>query len=177
MKRDSVKNHDEARKKKKKEQRENTLFRFLIILIIIIILCLFFRSCRARDKPAPEPDRIYEEDCTVTSKPDKEASVDTAKRLNLAVAKEYHISDEEPLFYISYPEDNAYDVVFTLKDTKGSVLYQTGYVAPGTNAAVDGTAFLEKGKQEINCAVSVYSRDSGRHLSDCTTVVLDICYE
>lgn len=180
MKRDSVKNHDEARMKKKKEQRENTLFRFLIILIIIIILCLFFRSCRARDKPAPKPDRIYEEDYTIISKPDKEVSVsaeDTAKRLNLAVAKEYHISDEEPLFYISYPEDNVYDVVFTLKDTKGSVLYQTSYVAPGTNVAVVGTAFLEKGKQEINCAVGVYSRDSGRLLSDCMTVVLDICYE
>lgn len=176
MKRDSAKNHDEAHKKKKKEQREKTIFRFLIILIIIIILCLFFRSCRARDKPAPESNRIYEENCT----PEKEASVpaeDTAKRLNLAVAKEYHISDEEPLFYINYPEDNVYDVVFTLKDRKGSELYQTAYIVPGTNAAVDGTAFLEKGEHEINCVAGIYSRDSGRLLSDCTTIVLNICYE
>lgn len=176
MKKDSAKEHDEAYKEKKKKQREKTILRFLIILIIIIILCLFFRSCRARDKPAPKPDRIYEEDCTRTLKPDKEACV-PEERLNLVVAKEYHISDKEPLFYISYPEDNVYDVVFTLKDTKGSELYQTGYVAPGTNVAINGTAFLEKGKQEINCVVAIYSRDFGRLVFDCTTVVLNVCYE
>lgn len=176
MNKDSAKNNDKAHMEKKKKQKEKTILRFLIILIIIMILCLFFRSCRARDKPAPKPDRIYEEDCTRTSKPDKEACVPEG-RLNLAVAKEYHISDEEPLFYISYPENNAYDVVFTLKDTKGSVLYQTGYAAPGTNVAIDGTAFLEKGKQEINCVAGIYSRDSGRLVSDCTTIILNICYE
>lgn len=179
MKKDSANNQDEAYRKKKK-QREKTIFRFLIILIIIIILCLFFRSCRARDKPAPKPDRIYEENCTITLKPDKEDSLiaeDTSKRLNLAVAREYHISDEEPLFYISYPEENIYDVVFTLKDTNDNEIYRTGYIEPGTNVAIDGAAFLKKGEQEINCVVYVYNRDSGCLLSDCTTVVLAICYE
>lgn len=178
MKSDSAKSHAEKNTENKKEQRKKRVIRILIAIIILIILCLCFRSCRARDKPAP--DRIYEEDCTITSKPDGDISVsveDTAKRLNLAVTREYHISDEKPLFYIGYPRDNVYDVVFTLKDMEGSELYRTNYVAPGTNTAVDGTAFLEKGEQEIHCAVNVYSRDSGRLLSDCTPVVLNICYE
>lgn len=182
MKHDSIKSHDEAYMEKKKEQRKKTVIHFLIALVILVIICLAFRSCRARDEPAPTPtpDRIYEEDCTTTPKPTEEATTsteDVAKRLNLAVTGEYHISDEEPLFYIGYPKDNVYDVVFTLKDADGNELYKTNFVAPGTNIAIDGTAFLEKGQQKINCLIGIYAKDSGQLLSNCTTVVLNVSYE
>ena len=176
MKRDFIKSHDEAYMAKKKEQRKKTAIRFLITLIIFVIICLSFRSCRARDEP--EPDRIYEEDCIKKPAEKTPVSAENAgKRLNLAVTGEYHISDQEPLFYIGYPKDNVYDVVFTLNDMDGNKLYRTNYVAPGTTVAIDGTAFLEKGEQKINCVVGIYTKDSGKLLSNCTTVVLNISYE
>ena len=118
---------------------------------------------------------IYEEDC----RPDTEDIVptDENKRLCLAICDSYQISEEHPVFYIGFPEENIYDVVFTLKDAAGKELYRTNYVAPGTNTAIDGTAFLEKGSQQVECLVSVYDHDSGVLISDCTTVVLNINYE
>ena len=43
--------------------------------------------------------------------------------------------------------------------------------------SIDGTVFLEKGEQQLECLVSVYQQDSGVLVSDCTTVVLDINYQ
>lgn len=175
MKNDSIKSHDEAYMEKKKEQRKKTVIHFLIALVMIVIICLLFRFSRARDELAPTPtlDRVYEEDCTTTPKPTEDA----AKRLNLAVAGEYHISDEEPLFYIGYLKDNVYDVVFTLNEADDNELYKANFVAPGTNVAIDGTAFLEKGQQKVNCLVGIYTKDRGQLISNCTTVVLNVCYE
>lgn len=154
----------------------NKLAILLKILIgVMILICILFCFARARDEPAPAPEIIYEEDC----RPDTEDIVptDANKRLCLAICDSYQISEEHPVFYIGYPEENIYDVVFTLKDAAGKELYRTNYVAPGTNTAIDGTAFLEKGSQQVECLVSVYDHDSGVLISDCTTVVLNIDYE
>ena len=152
-----------------------------IIILIILLLCLFLRSCRARDEPAEtKPDtadieRVYEEDRHA------EYPVivpDTAnKRLNLALSDNYVISEDSPFFYIGFPKENIYDVIFTLKGGEGQALYRTGYVAPGTNVAIDGTGFLDRGEQKIDCLVSVYDHESGTLISDCTTVVLNIKFE
>ena len=146
-----------------------------IFVGIVILIGILYCFGRARDEPAPAPKIIYEEDC----RPDIEEIVptDANKRLCLAICDSYQISEEHPVFYIGFPEENIYDVVFTLKDAVGKELYRTNYVAPGTNTAIDGTAFLEKGSQQVECLVSVYDHDSGVLISDCTTVVLNIDYE
>ena len=99
------------------------------------------------------------------------------KRLNLALSDNYLISEDSPFFYIGFPKENIYDVIFTLKGGDGQELYRTGYVAPGTNVAIDGTGFLGRGEQKIDCLVSVYDHESGTLISDCTTVVLNIKFE
>lgn len=146
-----------------------------ILIGVIILICILLCFGRARDEPAPAPEIIYEEDC----RPDTEDIVptDVNKRLCLAICDSYQISEEHPVFYIGFPEENIYDVVFTLKDAAGKELYRTNYIAPGTNTAIDGTTFLDKGSQQVECLVSVYDHDSGVLISDCTTVVLNINYE
>lgn len=164
---------DEEKERRKWRRRiVNTIL--MVIIIILILLC--FRSCRARDEPLPDDtERIYEEDC----RPGREDEVPGADggRLNIAVAQNYRISDDKPYFYIGFPEENAYDVVFTMLGADGEELYRTDYVAPGTSVAVDGTAFLAKGEWKVDCLVSIYDRDSGALVSDCTTVVLNVSYK
>ena len=46
-------------------RRKKSLMKVILTVIILILLCLCFRSCRARDEPAPNPDRVYEEDHTL----------------------------------------------------------------------------------------------------------------
>lgn len=170
-KEEQEKEDEEKERRKRKRRTANAIL--TIIIIILILLC--FRSCRARDEPLPDDtERVYEEDCR-PQREDVAAGAD-GRRLNIAVAQEYRISDEKPYFYIGFPEDNAYDVVFTMLGAGGEELYRTDYVAPGTSVAVDGTAFLEKGERKVDCLVSVYDRDSGALVSDCTTVVLNVSY-
>lgn len=167
------KKEDEEKERRKRRRR---IVNTILIVIIIILILLCFRSCRARDEPLPDDtERTYEEDC----RPGREDEVPAAdgKRLNIAVAQNYRISDDKPYFYIGFPEENAYDVVFTMLGADGEELYRTDYVAPGTSVAVDGTAFLVKGEQKVDCLVSIYDRDSGALVSDCTTVVLNVSYK
>lgn len=159
----------------KEEKSKHPVIKAMVIILFLLLLCLCFRSCRARDEPLPEPDRIYEEDYT----PDYEEVLPTQEngRLNLALSKSYQITDEHPVFYIGFPEENIFDVVLTLKDLEGGLLYQTDFIAPGTNTAINGTEFLQKGTQQVECLVSVYEPDSGMLVSDCITVILNITYE
>lgn len=156
-------------------RRKKSLMKVILTVIILILLCLCFRSCRARDEPTPNTDRVYEEDHT----PSYEDVIPSQenKRLSLAISDGYRITDEHPVFYIGFPEENIFDVVLTLKDLEGTELYQTNYIAPGTNVAFDGTTFLTKGDQQVECLVSIYSHESGALISDCTTVILNIKYE
>ena len=165
----------ETEQSEKKEKKKWSFLWIYLLLILLILVCLFLRSCQIWDKPIPEPDRVYEEDVT----PNRATVLysDENRRVNLAISGSYRISDEYPLFYIGFPEENIFDVVFTLKDLDGRQLYQTDYIAPGTSVAIDGTVFLEKGEQQLECLVSVYQQDSGVLVSDCTTVVLDINYQ
>lgn len=159
-------------------RRKKPTILFIILIVIIVLICLFLRSCRARDEPLPKPhqdtERVYEDDVEKETviKPTKEN-----KRLNLAISEHYRISDEKPVFYIGFPEENIFDVVLTLKDGDGKELYKTNYIAPGTNVAIDGTAFLSKGEQKVDCLVSIYDHENGYLISECTTVVLNMIYE
>lgn len=173
-KRENERKKEDGEKERRKRRRRIVKAILMVIIIILILLC--FRSCRARDEPLPDDtERVYEEDC----RPKREDEVLNADggRLNIAVAQDYRISDDKPYFYIGFPEENAYDVVFTMLGTDGEELYRTDYVAPGTSVAVDGTAFLAKGEQKVDCLVSIYDRDSGALVSDCTTVVLNVSYK
>lgn len=168
---DSEKKKEEERKEKKRRRR-----RLFLILILILLLLLFLRSCRARDEPMPDDmKKIYEENRNRDM--DDGIPSGDGKRLNIAVSETYRISKGNPYFYIGFPKENVYDVVFTLRDEAGEELYRTNYVAAGTNVAIDGTAFLEKGEQKVDCVVSVYERDTGELISDCTSVVLNISYQ
>lgn len=168
---DSEKKKEEEQKEKKRRRRN-----LFLILILILLLILFLRSCRARDEPQPDDTKkIYEENRSRDM--DDGIPQGDGKRLNIAVSETYRISRGNPYFYIGFPKENIYDAVFTLKDAAGKELYRTNYVAAGTNVAIDGTAFLEKGEQEIDCVVSVYERDTGELISDCTSVVLNISYQ
>lgn len=158
------------------DRKKGHLVRFILLIIILILILLCLRSCRARDEPVPEDvERVYEEDHSRESGSFVPAA--EGGRLNLAVSECYRITDERPYFYIGFPKENVYDVVFTLKDADGNELYRTDYVSAGTNVAIDGTAFLPKGEQEVDCLVSIYDRDSGALVSDCTTVVLNVSYQ
>ena len=163
--------------KKERTGRGKRKWILLAVLIgIAVVSCVLLRSCRARDEPflIDTPERIYEENVTVEK--DVTPSPEN-KRLNLAISDSYRISEEHPLFYIGCPEENIYDVILTIKGDDGEELYKTNYIAPGTNVAIDGTAFLEKGKHKLNCLVSIYNHDTGMLVSDCTTVVLNLNYE
>lgn len=167
------KKEDEEKERRKRRRR---IVNTILIVIIIILILLCFRSCRARDEPLPDgTERTYEEDCR-PGREDEAFGAD-GKRLNIAVAQDYRISDDKPYFYIGFPEENAYDVVFTMLGADGEELYRTDYVAPGTSVAVDGTAFLAKGEQKVDCLVSIYDKGSGALVSDCTTVVLNVSYK
>lgn len=147
----------------------------ICLLVLLILLCLLFRSCGTGGVPMVEVDRLYETDVAPLSSeiiPSEEN-----RRVNLIISEKYRITDDKPLLYIRFPEENIFDVVFTLKDADGKTLYQTDYVAPGTTAGIDGTAFLEKGSWKLDCDVSVYDRGSGTLLSDCTTIVFDVDYQ
>ena len=99
-------------------RRKKSLMKVILTVIILILLCLCFRSCRARDEPVPNPDRVYEEDHTLNYEdviPSQEN-----KRLSLAISDGYRITDEHPVFYIGFPEENIFDVVLTLKDVLGT---------------------------------------------------------
>ena len=168
---------EDSREEEEKERRKRRrIVNTILIMIIILLILLCFRSCRARDEPPPDDvKRTYEEDC----RPGRDDEVPGADegRLNIAVAQNYRISDDKPYFYIGFPEENVYDVVFTMLGADGEELYRTDYVVPGTSVAVDGTAFLAKGERKVDCLVSIYDRDSGALVSDCTTVVLNVSYK
>lgn len=174
---------DKKNKRKKKEQNEDKdkkklkrdVILLIVIFILIILLCLFLRSCGTGNETVAETERVYEENCT--SSYGNPIPSEENKRLNIALSESYHITEEHPVFYIGFPEENIFDVVFTIKDMEGNELYRTQYVAPGTNVGIDGTKFLEKGKQQVECLISVYCHDLGTLISDCTTVVLNINYE
>lgn len=175
MKKIDFNNQKESEPHERKEKKKWSIFSMYWFLILLVLLCLMLRSCHIWDNPVPVPDRVYEEDVI----PNRGTVLYSGenRRINLAIAGSYRITDEYPIFYIGFPKDNVFDVVFTLKDLEGRQLYQTDYVAPGTSVAIDGTAFLEKGEQQIECLVSVYLPDSGGLVSDCTTVVLNVNYE
>ena len=173
QKTDKDKNMRKADKDKKKKKRD--IIFLIIIFILIILLCLLLRSCGAERESVTETERVYEENCT--SSYGNPIPTEENKRLNIALSESYHITDEYPVFYIGFPEENIFDVVFTIKDLEGNELYETQYIAPGTNVGIDGTKFLEKGKQQVECLVSVYCHDLGTLISDCTTMVLNINYE
>ena len=160
--------------KEEKKRKRDVIF-LIIVFLLILLLCLFLRSCGAGEEPVAETERVYEENCT--SSYGNPIPSQENKRLNLALSESYHITDEYPVFYIGFPDENIFDVVFTIKDMEGNELYRTQYVAPGTNVGIDGTKFLEKGEQQVECLVSVYCHDLGTLISDCTTVVLNINYE
>ena len=168
------KEHGNRERDRKKDWRRMVIVLLLAVLIVLLGV-LFLRSCRARDEPVPDTQRTYEEsripvrDCPVPSEKNK--------RLNLALSDCYHISEEHPLFYMGFPEENIFDVVFIIKNTEGNVLYETDYVKPGTNVAIDGTAFLEKGDWQLDCLVCVFNHETGRMISDCTTIVLNVSYQ
>jgi len=162
-------------KDKNKKKRKKGIVFLIIIFILIILLCLFLRSYGIEEETVAETERVYEENCT--SSYGKPIPTKENKRLNIALSESYHITDEYPVFYIGFPEENIFDVVFTLKDMKGNEIYRTQYIAPGTNVGIDGTKFLEKGEQQVECLVSVYCHDLGTLISDCTTIVLNIDYE
>lgn len=170
---DKLEKNKPQRNKNTEKEENHSVIKVILLILLFLVVCLCFRSCRARDEPLPE--RIYEED--YISEYEYVLPSDENRRLNLALSGNYQISEEHPVFYIGYPEENIFDVVFTLMDSEGGLLYQTDFVAPGTNTAIDGTAFLQKGTHQIACLVSVYQCDSDTLVSDCTTVVLNIDYQ
>ncbi len=163
---------------KEREKENHSIIKWILAIIILILLCLCCYSCSKREKKPIQTlseERTYEENCEI----EYEDIIPTEenKRLNIAISDNYRISDEKPKFYIGFPEENIFDVVFTLQNLDGEELYRTDYIAPGTNVAIEGTQFLEKGEQQIECVVSIYNHDSGMLISDCTTVVLNVIYE
>ena len=168
-------NNEETRLCEKKEKKKWSIVPLFVLFILLILLCLLLHSCQIWNNPIPIVDRVYEKDMTTNH--GTTLYSDESKRVNLAISGNYRITDERPLFYIGFPKENVFDVVFILKDLNGAPLYQTDYVAPGTNVAIDGTSFLKKGEQQIECLVAIYQQDSGTLVSDCTTMVLNINYE
>ncbi|MDE5590045.1 MAG: hypothetical protein K2J60_13065 [Acetatifactor sp.] len=170
----------ESRSDRKKQEKDpcrkcSRWLTVICLLVLLILLCLLFKSCGAGGTPVVEVDRLYETD--IAPVPSEIIPSVENRRVNLIISEKYRITDDKPLLYVRFPEENIFDVVFTLKDADGETLYRTDYVAPGTTAGIDGTAFLEKGSWMLDCVVSVYDRESGSLLSDCTTVVFDVDYQ
>ena len=123
------------KKKKQKKWLKRMLF---VLLIVLLLLFSFFLLQREETKVYIREYEEYVERLWETKE-----NVENP-RINVAVSQRYEISDENPLFYIGYPEDNVFDIVLIFYDKADTVLYETKYIQPGTNVAVDGTAFVSK---------------------------------
>lgn len=156
--------------KQKKEQKKKKKRWLLWILLILIILLLFWRCSR---EETPDFIREYEEH--IERQYDKMEAGDNA-RLNMAVNQLYEISDKEPFFYIGYPENNGYEIVLTFFSDRGEQLYQTKYIAPGTNVKIPGGDFAEKGLWEYSCNIAAYDQETGMLVSDSIQVIMKIQY-
>lgn len=178
MKISNYQNHQSEEQETTGKKKKSVVL-LTVTIIILVLLCLCLRSCRrARDEPAPlpAPDRTYETDWQNPIKDELIPSQDN-QRLNLIIADCYRISEEEKSFYIRYPEENIFDVMFTIRDSAGNELYQTAYVAPGTNVAIDIYDRLPKGDFSVDCLVSIYDHETSAMISNCTTLVLNIINE
>ena len=131
MKKEKMQRYDQLEDAGRKKRR---FWKVLVTIILRILLSLCFRSCQARDEPLPTPDRIYEEDYT----PSYEDVIPSEgnKRLSLAISYSYRITDENPVFYIGFPEENIFDVVLTIRDTQGQERYKTNYIALRINVLI-----------------------------------------
>lgn len=160
-------------------RRKKSTVLLTVFIIILVLICLLLRSCRARDEPAIiPPEREYETSYQeLDALPEEMIPTQENQRLNLIISDSYQISDEEPCFCLRYPEENIFDVVFTIKDSAGKELYRTNYVAPGKNVAINITESIPKGEQTVDCLVSVFDHETGAPVSSCTTVALNISYQ
>ena len=157
--------------KQKKEQKKKKKSWLLWILLILLILLLFWRCSR---EETPDFIREYEEH--IERQYDNMEAGDNA-RLNMAVSQLYEINDKEPFFYIGYPENNGYDIVLSFFSDSGEVLYQTKYIAPGTNVKIPGGNFAEKGLREYSCNIAAYDQETGELISDSVQVIMKIQYD
>ena len=160
---------DSSQNKKKKHKRLKIVF--LLLIIVVLLLLIFFLLSR-------EETEVYirEYEKHVEQLWEKQETKENP-RINIAVSQRYEISDESPLFYIGYPEDNQFDIVLTFYDEVDNVLYETKYIQPGTNVAIDGTNFVSKDIEEYRCNISAFDRKTGKLVSNSVNVIMKIHYE
>lgn len=157
----------EKSKKKRKCIKRAVLTLVIAVLLFIIFILLSREETKVYIREYEEHvERLWE---------DRETKENP--RINIAISQRYEISDENPLFYIGYPEDNAFDIVLTFYDELNNVLYETKYIQPGTNVAIDGTSFVSKDIEEYRCHISAYDTESGKLVSSSVNVIMKIHYK
>lgn len=158
--------------KDEKEQQKKKRKYWLLLLLLLLLLGIAFLWFR-EDTPSVFI-RAYEEH---VERQYGNAELGENARLNIAVSQKYEISEKIPYFYIGYPENNEYDIILTFGTEDGTKLYQTNYIAPGTNVKIPGIDFVEKGTKEYYCNIAVYELDTGKLVSDTINVIMKIQYE
>ena len=167
-----IENTEEENGNEKKQKQKKWLKRMLFVLLILLLLLFSFFLLRREETKVyireyeEHVERLWE------TKEDVENP-----RINIAVSQRYEINDENPLFYIGYPEDNVFDIVLTFYDKADNILYETKYIQPGTNVAIDGTTFVLKDTEEYRCNISAYDRDTGKLMSSSVNVIMKIRYQ
>ncbi len=159
---------DDNQKKKKRKHLRMVLLALIIIILLLFILFLLSREetevyIREYEKHV---EQIWEE---------QEAKENP--RINIAISQRYKISDESPLFYVGYPKDNQFDIVLTFYDEQNNVLYETKYIQPDTNVAINGTEFVSKDIEEYRCNISAFDRTTGKLVSSSVNVIMKIHYD
>lgn len=144
-------------------------FRIAIaVAVILFILCFgLMLSDGTKTKRKYEPDEHLDTTQTVT----------TDQRVNLSFQDEYVISEDSPKFQIGYPDQNEYDITLTFADVTEDELYQTEFIAPGTNIVIDGTKFCKKGTNPMTMRVAVYDHESGELINGNISIKMKINYK
>ena len=163
---------EEENDKKKKEKKSRQRKRIIIVLVMVLLLLLMLFLLQRKETEVYI--REYEKHV------EKIWETQEAKenpRINIAISQRYEISDESPLFYVGYPKDNQFDIVLTFYDEQNNVLYETKYIQPDTNVAINGTEFVSKDIEEYRCNISAFDRTTGRLVSSSVNVIMKIHYE
>lgn len=163
-----VEENDKKKKEKKSRQRKR-----IIVVLVVVVLLLFIVFLLQR-KETEVYIREYEKHVEKIWETQEEKE---NPRINIAISQRYEISDESPLFYIGYPQDNQFDIVLTFYDELDNVLYETKYIQPDTTVAIDGTKFVSKDIEEYRCNISAFDSTTGKLVSSSVNVIMKIHYE
>ena len=160
--------NEELEKRKKKRKWIRRLILAAVVLLVLLFPVLLMDGQIRKI-------RIYEKNQTIQESTEKAES----PRINLAFKDNYVVTDDAPQISFGYPDQNKFDVVLTFVSEDGNTLYQTNYIAPGTNIVIDDGRVLcsGKGDNDVVMQIAVYDHDTGDLINGAITINTVVTYK